>query len=248
MAACSSRRSASSGVTIRAGMPTAVAPGRHVAHDDGVRADLRAVADVDRPEDLGAGADDHALAERRVPLALVPRRAAERDAVVERAVVADFRRLADHDPHAVVDEHPPPDRGAGMDLDAGQEAAPVREPAGEPAKVGAPQAVHDHAMPDERVQAGVARQDFPRRAGGRVAVEDDADVFAESVEHVANYALVRVFYSTIARLSAASPPPAPMRSAPRRRTPNTPARSALRAARCRSSPRHKRFSSTRARK
>ena len=36
-------------------------PGRNVAHDDRVGADLGAVADQDRPQDLGAGADHHAL-------------------------------------------------------------------------------------------------------------------------------------------------------------------------------------------
>src|SRR2546421_1699099 len=36
---------------------------RHRLDHDGVRTDLRAVSDADRPQDLGAGADDHTFAE-----------------------------------------------------------------------------------------------------------------------------------------------------------------------------------------
>jgi hypothetical protein len=43
--------------------------------------------------------------------------AAERHALVQGHVVADLRRLADHDPHAVVDEHAGPDARARVYLD-----------------------------------------------------------------------------------------------------------------------------------
>ena len=124
---------------MRAGIPTAVAPAGTSADDDRVGADLGAVTHVNRPQDLGAGADDHAPPERGVALALVPGSAAERDAMVERAVVADFGGFADDHAHAVIDEHAAADRGPRVDLDAGQEAAPVREPAREPAEIGTPE-------------------------------------------------------------------------------------------------------------
>jgi hypothetical protein len=41
------------------------------------------------------------------------------------AVIADDRGLPDDDAHAVIDEEPTADRGAGVDLDAGQGAAQV---------------------------------------------------------------------------------------------------------------------------
>src|SRR5690348_4044832 len=44
----------------------------NVANDDGVRADLRSVPDVDRTENFRARADDDVAAERRMTLALVP--------------------------------------------------------------------------------------------------------------------------------------------------------------------------------
>ncbi len=172
--ACASRARLVAGVAMRAGMPDGRRSRRHVAHDDGVGADLGAVADQDGSQDLGAGADDDAAPERRVALALVPGRAAQRNAVIERRIVADLRRLADHDSHAVVDENAPADRRAGVDLDSRQPAAPVRQPARQPAEVRPPQAVDDRAMPDQRVQSRIAGKNLPGRARGRIAVEHDA--------------------------------------------------------------------------
>ena len=77
---------------------------------------------TDRPEDLGPGADHHAVAQRRMALALVPGGAAERHAVIQGDVVADLGGLADHDAGAVVDEEAPADARAGMNVDIGQRA------------------------------------------------------------------------------------------------------------------------------
>ena len=87
---------------------------RHLVDDDRVGADLRAVADRDRAEQLRAGADRHVVLHRRVALAGLEAGAAERDALVHRHVGADLGRLADHDAHPVVDEQPVADpRRAG---------------------------------------------------------------------------------------------------------------------------------------
>src|SRR5207302_1502364 len=43
--------------------------GRHVVDHDAVRADLRTVADRDRPKELGAGTDRHVVLDRRMALA-----------------------------------------------------------------------------------------------------------------------------------------------------------------------------------
>src|SRR5690242_2100635 len=95
-------------------------PGCNFLHDDGVRADARALADGEAAEDLGTCTDNHARAKRRMAfLTAIERRAAERHALVNRAAVADLRRLADNDAHAVIDEHARANLRAGMDLDAG---------------------------------------------------------------------------------------------------------------------------------
>jgi hypothetical protein len=80
-------------------------------------------------------------------------RAAEGDALVEVAIIADHGRFADHDAHAVVDEEPLADHGAGVDLDAGERAAEVGDQAGE----------ERHTAPVERVREPV---DLPRMEAG----------------------------------------------------------------------------------
>ena len=78
-------------------MPTTVESGGHVLDDDGVGADLGAVADRDRPEQLGAGADGDVVAEGRMALAALEAGAAQGDPLVEGDAVADLGGLADHD-------------------------------------------------------------------------------------------------------------------------------------------------------
>ena len=79
------------------------------------------------PSSFAPGADRHVVLHRRVALAGGEAGAAERDALVERDVVADLRRLADHDAVAVVDEEPVADLRGRVDLDAGERAGDERE-------------------------------------------------------------------------------------------------------------------------
>src|SRR5258706_2347146 len=101
---------------------------------------------------------------------------------MERALVADCRRLADHDAHAVIDEDAPADGGPRMDLDAGEEADPVRDEAREPGKAHRPQRVRE-AVQLQRVEARIARDHFPHAARGGIAFENALDVFADAGEH-----------------------------------------------------------------
>src|SRR6267378_2847137 len=156
--------------------------GGNVFHDHGVRTDFRALSDDDGPEHLRPRTDDDPLPERRVALAFVPRSPAERHAVVQSAVVAQLCGLADHHPHAVVDEHAAADFRARMNLDAGEKTRDVRHEAGEPAHPNAPQPVRQ-AMNQERVKTGIAGEDFPGRTRRRVAFEYAGYVFANSGKH-----------------------------------------------------------------
>ena len=72
------------------------------------------------------------LREGRVPLAVDLRRrvhrrrhAAQGNTLIERDIVADLRRLADDQGHAMIDEQPAADHRAGVDIDAGKEAPEV---------------------------------------------------------------------------------------------------------------------------
>ena len=121
--------------TMRPGMPTTVAPA-------GTSFTTTAFEPTRAPSPTVKPPSTFAPAPTTTPapsvgwrlVAAIERGAAERHALVDGAVVADFRGLADHHAHAVVDEHAPADLRAGMDLDAGEPAADVRGEAPEPAQ------------------------------------------------------------------------------------------------------------------
>ena len=69
------------------------------------------------PISFGAGAHDDVVRQRGMSLLSFGAGAAQCHALVEMTIVADLRRLADDDAHAVIDEQPFADLGAGVDLD-----------------------------------------------------------------------------------------------------------------------------------
>ena len=97
--------------------------------------------------------------------------AAEGHAVVDGAVVADLRRLAEDDAHAVVDEQALADLRAGVDLDAGLVPAPLADPAGKEKVLVLEQPV-GNAMIDQNVKARVKQDDLQHRACRRVLALD----------------------------------------------------------------------------
>src|SRR6185437_6530193 len=157
----------------------------------GIGADAGAVADGDRSQYLGAGADDHAVAEGRVALALLERGAAQGHALIKGHLVADLGRLADHHPHAMVDEEAAADGGAGMDLDAGQDPAEMRQETAGQEPIATPEPV-SQAIKDEGVQAGIAKHDLGTRTGRGVPCQNAVNVVAELLEqHWQYYVCVR---------------------------------------------------------
>ena len=80
----------------------------HVFYHNGITAHLDVVSNLDVAEHLGAGAHRDVVAKRRVALAALLARSAERDALVEHAVIAHHGGLADDDAHGVVDEETTP--------------------------------------------------------------------------------------------------------------------------------------------
>ena len=160
-AATASRVASLSASITRAGLPTAVAPagtGLTTTAPEPTRAPSPTTKSA---QHLRIGADDHTAPQRRVTLrALRQRRAAQRHALVDGAVVADLGGLADDDTHAMVDEHAPADRGAGVDLDAGEEASDVRNESAQPQQPALPAGMRP-AVQHQRVQARVAGQRLP---------------------------------------------------------------------------------------
>src|SRR5579863_3989513 len=70
---------------------------RHILQHHGIRPDARTAMDGERAQHLGAGTDDDVVLERRVALAAIERRAAERHTLIERYIVADLGGLANDD-------------------------------------------------------------------------------------------------------------------------------------------------------
>lgn len=94
----------------------------HIFDDNRVAADFDVVADANVAEHLGACAHGDVVAQGGVALAGLVTGAAERDALVEHAVVAHNGGLADDDAHGVVDKEVLADLCGGMNLDAGDVA------------------------------------------------------------------------------------------------------------------------------
>ena len=154
--------------------------GGDVVNDDGVGADLRAVANRDRSEHLGSGTDGDVVLERRVSLAGGKAGTAERDALVERHVVADLGRLTDHDAHPVVDEEAVTDARRRMNLDSGHRAGNGGDEARQdrhPAlmqRMGGPvgeQRVHARPRGEDRQRADPASRRVPALHRGDIAVD-----------------------------------------------------------------------------
>ena len=103
----------------------------HVLDDNRIAADLDVVANVDVAKHLGARAHRDIVAQGGVALAGFVAGTAERDALVEHAVVAHNGGLADNDAHGVVDKEMFADLCSGMNLDAGDVAGDLREHTGE---------------------------------------------------------------------------------------------------------------------
>ena len=172
-------------------------------HHHRAGADLDVVADADIAQHLGAGAHHHAVAQGGMALAFLVARAAQRHALVEQHIVADFSGFADHHAHAVVDEEAPADGGAGVDLDARQKAADLRDHARHQRHPPAIQPVRQ-AVQQDGVEAGVAEEDLDHALGGRVFPENGVDLFPDGSQHAIHaLAVILVRRSLRGRTTAA---------------------------------------------
>ena len=109
--------------------------------------DPGAFADLDVAEDLGAGADQHAAPDLRVPVAALLAGPAESHVLEHGDVVLDHGRRPDDEPGRVVEEDAASDPGGGVDvglehlggaaLEVEGEVLPppVPEPMGEPVRL-----------------------------------------------------------------------------------------------------------------
>ncbi len=152
--------------------------GRHVLHDYGSGPHASMRSDVDGAEDLPPGSDNNTIAEGWVALLPLEAGSAQRHALVQHHVVADLGGFADHDTHAVIDDESSPDRGTGVDLDAGHGAAQLADESRAEWMTPRPQAV-SQTVHRHRMESGIEEQHLGDAAGRRVTVEDRLNVLAE---------------------------------------------------------------------
>src|SRR5690242_19373389 len=146
------------------------------------RPNLGVMPDGDVAQNLRTRADHDVIPDRRMPLAFLLARAAQRHALVEQHVIADLCRLADHHAHAVIDEAAPADGRAWMDFDAGESADELRQNACRESETSL---VHSMPQPvqEDCMETRVAEEDFDRALRGGVAAEDGIDLFPDGSEH-----------------------------------------------------------------
>ena len=151
-------------------------PSGHRLEHHGIGANLGAVAHLKTAQHLGASGHHHIAPQGGMALgALVQRGAAQRDAVVNGATIADHGGFANHHAHAVVDEDALANHRTGVDFNAGEPAPNVRDKTAQPLETMRPAPVRG-AMPPDGVQTGVAGDDFPSAARGRIALKNALDV------------------------------------------------------------------------
>src|SRR5580658_4323391 len=101
----------------------------HVAKHDRSGAYPAIVPYRDVAQNLRAATNHHVVEKRRMPLAALLAGPAERHTLVKRDIVTDHGSLTNHHAHAVIDEQTTADLRPGMDLDAGEQARHLRQPA-----------------------------------------------------------------------------------------------------------------------
>ena len=151
---------------------------RHRLEHHRSRRDARAVADLDIADDAGARADQHAVADLRMAVAVILAGAAERDAVQHRDVVADHRGLADHEAGGVIEEDAAADLGGRMDVALEHRRRAALQVIGEVLAALVPQPVRQPVGLDG-VEALVVEHRLDEAVGRRIAVEHRDDVGAE---------------------------------------------------------------------
>jgi len=156
-------------------------PLRHLAQYYSVCRNAGVVANAERAKHLCAGADHDVVAERRMALADILARAAERYALIEQAVVPDLGGFADHDAGSVVNDQTTANGRAGMDLDTGHMPRKLRKRTREEKVLVLIEPVC-LAVVKQSMEALIEEDDLERGARRRVAVADRASVVEQALE------------------------------------------------------------------
>ena len=149
---------------------------RHVFHHYRATADLRVIADGDRAEHRSAHAHHHVVAKGRVALASFLASAAQRDILVEHAIIADDSGLTDDHAHRMVDEETAADLCARVNLNTRPKTCALRKIARQSAQALLPEPVIDHVRP-ACLKAGIGEPYEELRRRRWVGCLNGANVF-----------------------------------------------------------------------
>ena len=138
-------------------------------------------ADRDGAEYLCARSDHDAVADGGVAFFLLQTDPAQGHAVIQGDVVSDFRCLADHQAHAVIDENAAADFCGRVNLDTGQHPPDLGNKAADEFQIGVPGPV-GHPVKQQGVQSRITEQYLGAGPCRRILFHDDADIFADPPE------------------------------------------------------------------
>ncbi len=122
------------------------------------------------------------IAERGMALSSFFSRPAKRHTLEEGHIISDLRRLADHDPHAMVNEKPGTDLRRGMDFDSRQYTGSLRNETGKKRDAMGLEPM-GYAIGHYGVKARVGQHDFEPAGCRRVSVEDRMEICFNGLEH-----------------------------------------------------------------
>ena len=137
-------------------------------------------ADLDIAEDLGAGADQHAVADLGMAVAGLLAGAAERHVLQDRDIVLDHRRLADDEAGGVVEEDAAAHRHRRIDVGLEDLRRAALQVEREVAPPRVPQPVRQ-AVGLDGVEALEVEQRLDVALAGRIAVVDRGDVATDDL-------------------------------------------------------------------
>ena len=109
---------------------------------------------------------------------------AQGHAVIQRDIILDLCRFADHDTHPVINEEATTDGRTRVNFDASQHARQMCRKPGQPTQAMPPQPM-SNTMKDQGVDAGITGQHFPERASSRIAVKNRPNILTQVPEHEA---------------------------------------------------------------
>ena len=156
---------------------------RHVLDDNRAATDLRIVVNGDTAKNGCIHANHNVIAERGMALAALFARAAERDTLIQRDVIADFARFADDHAHGVVDEETTADFRSRVNFHARHETSELARNARQAFQAVVPQPMLNDVAPTS-MQARIREPNDEFALRGRIETLNVVHVFSDGFKNI----------------------------------------------------------------